>query len=265
MSTEMPDFTSHVTGGYTPSVTDLASSAISDVTDNLGPYALAGLGLSLLNIVVLFIAIPLTYLGVGFGVMAGMFGGGAIGIAALAVNETLGLILTSFLPFIGMFVGMMLPIAALSIGLTFITAPVGASMYRAIAERQRGGEELTIASAFSSLGTNVVGVIGTTLLFLLFFIPGIMMCYIPGFIVSFALHWAIPAAALHNRSPLEAVMQSIKHVQENTLWHLGFWGLGIAIAMISGYIPVIGQMVLFSYIIKGYRAAFGDGPEPYQT
>ncbi len=254
-----PDFSQRLPGGELPLVTDLMSETITDITDDMGGWAMGGLGFWLASMVVTMISIPVLYIAIFGGMFGGMFVG--FGFGAAIGNEDLGVLLGTLLMILAMFGAMFAFVGILTA--TFM--PMTGSMYRAVRDHQLGERTMHIGSAFDTATVGIVSIILAGLLSGLLGTMGLFFFYIGALVVHALLHLMVPAVALHRVGPLEGARMSIGQLMKEPGWSLGFWGLSLVIAMIGAYIPVLGTMVWFVFVTKGYRAVFGDGETPYEA
>ena len=128
------------------------------------------------------------------------------------------------------------------------------------------GEELGIGAPFTRMGTDLFQVILLAVAQLVLTLIGVLMCYLPALLVSLFLGFAFPALIVHRLGAFEAIGLSVRHVKDNFGWHLGYWGLGLAILFVAQAIPFVGIMVglpfYFAYQLKAYTQVFGTGAEP---
>jgi hypothetical protein len=244
-------------GGHLPPIGPVLNETLTVFMRDLGPYALAGLGH-------LLIVLPLAF-GVGLAMYAvimvvvfgGMFGaalmaegGSEQGAAAMA----LALVALTVLLVFGM-VGV----------LNAILAPVQGSLYRAVARFQRGEEQLGFGSAFSSLGTNLVGGIVAMTLVMTLVLVGASFCYFPALVVALFVPWTFSLVALHGVGPVAALRRSVSHARQHFKWHLGFFGYTLLVSLVANNIPLVGPMFAIAFHIRVYREVFGDAEQAVQT
>jgi len=264
MSNPMQKTSPRLAGGELPSVTELFSSVIQDVGDDLGGYAIAGLGYWLVQIAATMILIPVIYAAIIGGMLAGMAGGAGLGglVGSVAGDPDVGGAVGGIGMILGMTVGTFVPLFLVILAFTAVISPLSASLIRAIAAKQRGDEPLTIGSAFSTYTQDLVKVVGVQVVLMTLGMLALMACYFPVFFVGIPFGFAFTLVALHRRGPIDAVKLSFAHFMAHKQWHLGFWGMGIVAGIIGAYVPVIGMTVSLSYFVKVHRAVFGDDEEP---
>jgi hypothetical protein len=231
-----------------PNVMDLANRVIKEVTADFGSFLLAGLGILIVG------------MGVGIGgvvfIYGGMFGGMMLGVA-LDNEELAG---------IGMLGGTMIGVLLLVGIAVVVTAPLGASMQRAVWKYVTTGEKLTMAAPFSTATQDLANTYLHALLTAGIMMLALAMCYLPAFFVGALLIFAGPAVHVHRMSPIAAIRFSAGHVLQNTSWHLGFFGIAFVINIVLANVPLIGPMLLSViaplYVLLAYKEIFGvDGPE----
>lgn len=233
--------------GNLPGGFAVAGEVVSDILKNFGGYLLAGLGMFVAMLPVVMVMVVVAYVPI---------------LGAIFAADALGEDLASLLLLAGILLSVVI---ALGLGATII-APMQASLMRAMWGYQVRGEPLTFGSAFSTFRDDYMTVVLAYLALQGAVLLGLMFCYVPALIVAFLLHWVTPAVVIHRRSVGEAFGQSFRHAKENAGWTLGVMLVGVLITLVSSYVPLIGALltpVLYSaYVLKLYRAAFGDGPEP---
>ncbi|MBW2254152.1 MAG: hypothetical protein JRI25_06080 [Deltaproteobacteria bacterium] len=249
--------TEHETGdsatetGQLPDVVKVLTDLLGDLQANVAGYLLAGLGYMLVAFGMVFVFIALL---VGFMVIP-MIIGAALG------SEELGAILAMVGMLFGYVVGLLL--------LVTVSAPFMASLARAARAHLEGDQPLGFVAAFGHLGTDIVQVLLLSILQMALVLIGMMFCYLPGLLVSLALGFAFPALIVHRLSAISAIQLSFGHVRRNLGWHLGFWGLGLAILFVAQAIPLVGVMFglpfYVAYQLKVYMLVFGSGPEPSEA
>lgn len=234
-----------------PQVTDLLSETISAVTNDFAGFFLAGVGP---------MAIALA-LGLGGSVLiyAGAFAAMMPGLAAQ--DETLTIA--------GAVGGFTLGFMALIGASVVLTAPMTASLHRAVWQYMQTGEKLTIGAPFSTIGQDVVRVVIFQLGLLTAVIIGSLFCYLPGIAIAGLLMFAGPAVYIHRMPIGAAIGLSVRHVQREPGWHLGLFGLAFVVSMVLSYVPILGMALLMTVhpllVLKAYRAAFGAGEEPVEA
>ncbi len=246
--------TQRFAGGQLPPVGTVLSETLSAFTRDMGPYALAGLGQLVVVLPVvfgLFITLYAAIVVVAFGGMAGAAvvaeSGSEEGAAAMSL----------------LLVGVLVLLVLGMIGLVnALLAPVFGSLYRAIAQFQRGEGELGFGSAFSSLGTQLVPGIVVMILVMVLVSIGAVLCYLPALLVGFFIPWAFPLVALHGVGPFAALKRSAGCARRHFSWHLGFFGYSLLVNIVGNYIPLVGPMFALAFHVRVYREVFGDGAVP---
>jgi hypothetical protein len=232
-------------------VVKVLTDLLGDLQANVVGYLLAGLGYMLVTFALVFVFLALL---AGFMVVPLLIG------AALD-SEELGAILMMGGTFVGYVIGLLLIIT--------VGAPFMASLARAARAHLEDGETLGFAAAFSRLGTDLVQVLLLSILQMALVLVGVMLCYLPGLLVSLFLDFAFPALIVHRLSAIAAIRLSFDHVRRNLGWHLGFWGLGLAILFVAQAVPLVGVMFgvpfYLAYQLKVYTMVFGTGPEPAEA
>ena len=246
------------TGGELPDIGATLSETLNDVTENIGSYAMAGLGMMVVMIpyvLVMFFGIYMLLIAVFFGGAIGVTGLTAMLPSELAgIGGVVGILLTGG-------VSMVLFLAMLGVS-SAIIAPINASLVRAIAAHQRGDRPLEFTAAFSAMGENVGAVIlGTTLLTLLSIVLA-MMCYLPALLPVIFLSFATPLIVLHSRGAMEGIRMALAHARSHLSWHLKYGVTHFLVLIVSSQIPVIGYMFAAAFHIRMYRKVFGDSQEP---
>lgn len=241
----------------------LFSETLADVTENIGGYAKAGVGLFAVVLPVSMILGILAMLGMYFVMIVGGIGsvvaGAAIGEATADQNvggliATLGMTGSFALSFVALFGLIALISAAL--------APISASLMRAIAAHQRGEAPLDFGSAFSTMGQDI----GSTCLVMGLSVTasfvGMLFCYV-GFLVPAILFGFAPSMVfLHRRGALDAFRRSARFAITKPLEHLVYMIVMFVTSMVAAYVPVIGAIFVMALSVRAYRKIFGDGHEP---
>jgi len=228
--------------GKLPDVMKLFTAVLEDLMKHFVDYLLAGLGVMLPAFVLTF-GLVLGALFLGFVPM----------ILGAALDE----------PELGSLAGMVVMVGA-TFAAAFlasaITAPLQASLGRALVEHQFNGEKLGFGSAYSRITQDLPVVLGLTFAQIGLTLLGAMMCYFPALIVAWALSFALPAVIVHRMGVVAAIKRSFEHTFANPLWHLGFFALGFAILVVGQNVPLIGPLVSIpfwmAYTIRGYLAAY---------
>jgi uncharacterized membrane protein len=231
-----------------PSVADLVSTTVRHVMDDFVPWLVAGLPFLVMTFVGVFVGLFLVY--------GGMFAGMMVGAAADS-EELAGVLLMA---------GLMVGTVVLVVGMTVASAPVSASMMRAVWQYLETGEKLSFGSGFSTIGQDVGRVVAYNLVMISAVLVGSLFCYVPGLLVAAALVFAFPAIVIHRLSIGAAIGLSVSHLQRNPGWHAAFFLLTVVLSMVLGYIPLIGYALLATihplFVLLAYRGVFGTGELP---
>ncbi len=249
-------------GGRYPDLGQLFSATMAEFTDHLSDYVLLGLGHMLVVLPVVFGLIFVLYFGMTVFFLGGFVGSAVLGgIAAQGMGEDFGALVMSG----GTLVTAILAIVgalALVVGAAALVAPFSASVNRAVARHQRGGEKMVFQDAFSTLTQDLPSVVVGAVLLVSGTLVGLLFCYLPGIAFSLLLSMAPLLIALHRRRAFEAFGQAFRDMNANPAWHLQFAGVYFVVAMIASYIPILGPMFLVSLHVRAYRMRYGDGVEP---
>jgi len=241
-----------------PSAVDLIQDGLKVFMDDVGPFALGGLGITLVGMGAGLIVSTLS-LGCLFGgfflsamVMAGGGSTGSDELAAAGGGAGLLLMLVSYL---GFFI-------VLFAGLAITTAPFNGSLMRAVDEHLAGGEKVSFGSAFDTAFKQPVKDIVATFGFMIAMVLGVFVLYVGALFSAFFLSWWPISAHVDGLGTGAAASRSFSHAKDNLVWHLGVFGLGIGVGLIANYIPVLGPMFLTLYHVKAYRAAYPRPADP---
>lgn len=245
-------------GGALPDIGATLAETLNDLAENIGAYALAGLGMMVVMIpyiLVMFVGIYMMLIGVVFGGALSISGITALLPADLAgIGGLVGVLLTA-----GVGVGMFFAVIGLG---SAIIAPLNASLMRSIAAHQRGDRPLEFTAAFSSMGENIGAVIMGTAVLTLLSIVLAMMCYLPALLPLIFLSFATPLIALHHRGAMEGIRMAFRHARNHLSWHLKYGVTHFLVLIVSSQIPVIGYMFAAAFQVRMYRKVFGDSQEP---
>jgi len=246
------------TGGELPDIGELLSETLTEFMENIGPYAMAGLGQMLLLIPLIMVVMVGMYALIAVGIFGVVIGG--VGIAAVLPEELAGL---------GMIVGQLVLMGGMGVAffgaigfIGAIVAPVSASLVRAVAAHQRGEKTLELTSAFSSLTENVGAVIAGAAILSVVSMGLAMMCYFPALLPVIFLSFAAPLIALHGMGAMDGIRTALAHARAHFQWHAMFGLLHLVMLMAAGSIPVVGFMFVVAFQVRAYRRVFGDGSEP---
>lgn len=234
--------------GELPEVIPLFTAAIEDLMDHFVGYLLAGLGAFLVSMVI------------------GVVGAGAM-LALVFVPTIAGVALDSEIvaalgPLVGGVVGFVL-----ILGLSMLFAyPVAASLGRNLKDRIEQGTELGFTSPYDRITVDLGQVLLLAAVTAAGIIVGMLMCYLPALLVGLFLGFALPAVIVHRLPAVEAIKLSVGHVKDHFVWHLGYWGLGLAIMLAGQAVPLIGPVLMIplytAYQVRVYMAVFGSGEAP---
>lgn len=228
-----------------PNVMDLVSKLAAEVQKDFGGFLLAGLPPTLIVIGGTLVAVFGTYAALFLGMMPGLMADdedlaalGGLGAVSLALVVVIG-------------------------GITALTTPMWASLYRAAWAYLVRGEKLGISSSFSSMGQDLGAQFAYVLLAGAIVTVGVMMCYVPGLLAQGMLIFAWPAIVVHRMPVGRAISWSVSHAMAHPAWHLGLWAVNLVMMMVLPYIPIVGYLLLFTvhplYVLLAYRAVAGDG------
>lgn len=228
--------------GALPDVMKVFTNTLDDLMKHFVDYLLAGLGMMLPVFVITF-GLVIGALVVGFVPM----------LIGAALDE----------PELGSLAGIVVMTGAIIVATliaTVLTAPLQASLARALVEHQFSGEKLGFGSAYSRATVDLPGVLGLTFAQIALALIGLMMCYFPALIVGLVLSFALPGLIVHRLGVVEAIKRSVQHTVANPLWHLGFFALGFVILFVGQNVPLIGPLLSIpfwlAYTLRGYLAAY---------
>lgn len=234
--------------GELPEIIPLFTATIEDLMAHFAGYLLAGLGAFLVSMVI------------------GTVGAGALlvlvflpTIAGLALDSE---IVATLGPIIGGLAGFML-----FLGVSIVLAyPITASLGRNLKDRIETGAELGFTAPYNRIAVDLGQVLLLALVTAAGILVGMLMCYLPALLVGLFLGFALPAMIVHRLSAVEAVKLSVGHVKDHFVWHLGYWGLGLAIMLAGQAVPLIGPVLMIpvytAYQVRVYMAVFGTGEAP---
>lgn len=228
--------------GKLPDVVNLLSEVFDDLMANFVGYLLSGVGIAVVAMVAVFVMLGLIF--------GGMFGSAVLG-------QVLGY--SKVISMLGM-VGAMAGYLVVILGLVVVTAPMSASIARAVLAHQEEGVDLTVTASFSTFTVDLVQVVLLTVITFALGMVGVLFCYVGALVVALFLSFAFPAVVVHRLSAMDAIALSVRHVRENLVWHLGFWGLGMAILLAGQAIPLVGMLIglpiFYAYQVKAYTRVF---------
>ncbi len=245
-------------GGEIPDPVKLLQDTLKELTDDLVPYLMAGLGQMVITIPLTLVMVFMIY----FVMFGTLFGGALIGaIAGAMVGEVAGeeagglvfgvVYILSFVVMLGLIVGLSALLGAL-------IAPLNASLVRRMAKHQRGDRVLDFSSAFSDAKENIISTMVVTALVGLVVTVGLMFCYVPGIIAAFLMMYAGTLVFLHRKSPFTAIKTSAQHFMAHLKFHAVYSLLHFAAAMVAAWVPLIGPMFLLALHVRTHRTLFGD-------
>lgn len=234
-----------------PNVIDLASRMVSSVAKEPAAFLLAGLPPTIVALVFGVGSVAVLYGGIIAGMMPGVLSDDPDEAALLGMGIGFG----GFVP--------VLLVAMIA------TVPMSASLHRAVWAHVVRGETLSFGSALATWNQDLGRVLLYNVAYGLAVIAGMMLCYLPGLVVTGLMVFAGPAIYVHRLSIGEAVALSLKSAQDEPGWHLGFFGLSFVILIVLQYVPILGIMLIYTayplYVLLAYRALFGDGERPTAT
>ena len=246
-------------GGETPAIGDLFKLTMDEFMQNIGPYALAGVGIMLASIPIVFITIIVTYILLIVGVF-----GSVMGLSAAAIA-----ILPEDLMFLGPMAGGILAIVFIFVAITFLMsginallAPFNASLVRAVAAHQRGEQELTLGAAFSTMTQNLLSVMGTAILLSIMASMLAAFCYLPMLLVPLFFAFAPGLVALYGIKAFDAIKGAGGHAKRHLKWHGLYMLTLIGANLLASNIPVIGPAFMSALHVRAMRMVFGDGEFP---
>jgi uncharacterized membrane protein len=208
-----------------PAIGSLISELLADIQARFVDYFLGGLGVGLVVLIASVAGVFLLY--------GGMFGGMFLGLS-LGDED---------LMFIGMMAGMSGGIFLMVGLLLLVTAPLHASLGRAMDRHLAGEETLDLKAPFSSWNQNLAGVYTFVAIHTLIGLFLTLLCYLPGIIwyavTDFAWCWVV----LDGDGPMEAIQKAIRHFQENLVWHLLYVAVLFVVFMLMSYLPLVGPFL----------------------
>jgi hypothetical protein len=231
-----------------PRVMDVLGDTFEDFQGHVGPYFLSGIGVFVVVTPLLLVTIGvLTLVAVG-----SIFSG-----AALENEAVVGL---GGAVVYGGLLGMMLAVSFV------VTPPLQASVGRAVLRRITTGDALGFSDAFSTWRQDFGRVVVTYAVVHLLILTGTLFCYVPGILMAVLLGFAVPSVVVHRLSPVEAIRLSVSHALREPGWHLGYFGVAIAISLFLAYIPVLGFALTITFLqafqIRCYVHIFGTEDHP---
>lgn len=234
-----------------PPIMEVFQATLDDLMAHFGPYLLAGLGWMVPLLAAIFLAL---------GVVFGLACLGPV-LGALVDEPELGGAL-------GMLIAMPLYVLVL-FGASVLIAPLTASLCRALLAHIEHGSDLGFGSAYQSVRVDLGQVILLMVVTMGMTLAGLLACYFPALIVSLLVGFAFPALIVHRVPAIAAVRLSVRHVMAEPAWHLGLWGLTLAIGFVGGSIPLIGAAlsvpVSLAFVLRAYIGVFGGSGSPAPT
>ena len=249
-------------GGETPKIGELFSLTIDDFTKNIGPYALAGVGIFVISIPVVLITLIVTYILVILGFLGTM-----VGVSAL-INSIVPRDIAFLGPVFGLFSSVILLfvlVTFLSSAINTLMAPFNASLMREIAAYQRGEGELSFSSAFSTITVNLASVVGISVLLSVFAVLLASCCYIPALLVPLFFAFAPGLVALHGIKAIDAFKGAGGHAKQHLKWHGVYMLAFIGANLLANNIPIVGPTFMCALHVRALRILFGDDKEPVFT
>lgn len=248
-------------GGDLPEVGTLFNETLAEFTDNLGPYALAGLGQLVVFVPVVIVSVIAFYVVFFAGWIGTVALTGILGAMLSSISEDLAGLVMAFGSLGSMFVPLLLMIPVFLL-MAAVLAPVQASLYRAVAAHQRGEKPLDFSSAFSTLTQNLSASITAAVVMTLLAAIALAMCYLPILLLPLFFGFTTTFAALHGLGGIQAARTSLQHALAHLNWHIIFALMAFVLGMFASYIPVVGPMFVLALHVRAYRYVFGDGAEP---
>lgn len=217
-----------------PEVLELLRELAGDFQKRFATYFLGGLGIGLVTLPLTFVAVFLLY--------GGMFGGMVPGIMMEDEDIMLG----------GMVGGMLLGLLAMVAMLVVVLAPLQASLARAMVAHFDGEEDLSLGAPFSTATEGLPNLLTFTVVHTVVGFVLTLFCYLPGIVWYALTDFAWCRVVLDGESAVEALGNAIAHVREHPVWHLTYFVILVAAALIVSYIPLIGTFLAPSVTI-GWR------------
>jgi hypothetical protein len=229
-------------GGELPSVTGILGELLTDLMNNFGGWLSFGVGTLVIGFLsMLFVIVPY-----------------AVAFVPVFVDNDDRYVLP----------GMALMMVAILV-VSILQIPWANGQYRALLRYQRGEVAFSVGAPLEEATTDIGSAFVLWLLTFVIALLAVMACYFPVFFVSALVGLAWPALVVHKLSPMEAVALSFRHARQYPMWTLGFWALGLGIALVGSQIPILGMMlagpIYMAYHLRAYRQIYGDGPVPVET
>lgn len=222
-----------------PSPIDLVQKSFEALMANPVGFLLSGL------------AVTLVAIALSTGLLVVWIGSAVVVLPVFAATgsealSTLGLLLVGLVGVASLLVVMALP------------APVYASLLRTFDVDGPGAVQF--GAAFSRVQPDVGRVVVASLAFGGLTVLGMMFCFLPGLLATFALHFVLPAVALDRMGFVDAARRSWEHVTMRPGWALGVWAIYMLVVGILSQIPLIGAMIAiplaFDFHVRAYRAVY---------
>ena len=137
-------------------------------------------------------------------------------------------------------------------------APINASLLRAVAKQQRGEEQLTIGSCFTTATQDLVPVLGVTLAISVLGSLLSLFCILPGLLVPLFFGFATSLVALHQARASDAMKIAAAHARGHLGWHAMYMVLHWVFTMLANNIPVLGPTFIAAFHVQATKALFGD-------
>lgn len=222
-----------------PSPIDLLQKSFEAFMANAVGYLLAGLALTLVGLL-LATGLTVIWLGSAF-VLVPLFA--ATGSEAVGA---LGLLLAGV-------VGLAAFVAAIT-----LPAPLYASLMRTFDLDGPGGVQF--GAVFSHARHDIGRVVVASLAYGGLAAMGMILCFLPGLLVTFALHFVLPAVALDGMGFVDAARRSWEHVTLRPGWALAVWAIYVLVIGVLTQIPLLGALIAiplaFDFHVRAYRAAY---------
>ncbi|MFK7930778.1 MAG: hypothetical protein AB8H79_21525 [Myxococcota bacterium] len=234
-----------------PQPVDLLKATFNEFMEDVGPYALAGLGITVVGF-----GLAMIWMGIGFGCLATIMVGTVATMGAAATNGgDVGQAIAALGPlgFMLAYVGTLLTIV---VGISASAAPFNGSLFRAVDNFRNGGAELGFGSAFNTAFKQPIKDIITVLVIQLLVIVGLFFFYVGALFVGFFLGWTALFTMLEGDSVVTAIKKAFAHTREHMGWHLAIFGLNIVVGLLAGYVPVLGPMFHVLFYVRVYRSVF---------
>lgn len=249
-------------GGVLPEAMDIFNDTVAEFMDDPMPYLLAGLGQFAVFVPLFLGMFLLVYFGIFATLFGGLLGGAILGaVTSEFVGPELGS-LVFFFTYLGSWAVMIGLVVFGVLAVSAVVAPMQASLTRRVAEHQRGGRKLDFMASFTDMRQDLLRVILVAFTVATVIGMGAMACYIPGLVAMALLTFATTLVALHRRGVMDSAVISTTHVADNFSFHGLFALIYIGLALVAGYIPIIGPMFVMAMHVRAYRVIFGDAEEP---